>query len=410
MMRLLRALLGLGQVGVDLYKIARVRFFMIVGFLYFVILIEWAMKYWGFMIVDIMISYALFAITLIISTRPEVIAALEAMEAARAARKARGKTIEPRVPDENYFLLYTAYALQWVSIVSLFVTTLPFGWYLSFGESFLVTFTGLMFISVIAWAAFFKWTKKVYYKRIIIIYAVCGLLVCVWMIVPGSMKYSVTGLDYYGLLGTSETAKALAKAQRKINVKIDEAKAAKIKDIGNKLAGNGDNEDLLTFEERAIWHEAQKEIRDASLPEKLSQLELPSFVKNDSEYVPPPPAPAPAPAPAAQVVSAAPTEAPAPKINISGDWSFDWQDPGTTGFRISQIGTSLSGKSHYSSGEMILTGSVHGTSAEGTWELIGHPAGHLQGRFYITSLTESAGEGKWVHNDGHTTRLIIKKV
>jgi hypothetical protein len=111
----------------------------------------------------------------------------------------------------------------------------------------------------------------------------------------------------------------------------------------------------------------------------------------------------------AQVVTAAP-EPPAPKINISGDWNFDWEDPGQTGFRISQIGTNLSGKSHYRPGEMILTGSINGTSGEGTWELIGHPSGHLQGRFYITSLTDSAGEGKWIHNDGHTTRLTMRKI
>lgn len=123
------------------------------------------------------------------------------------------------------------------------------------------------------------------------------------------------------------------------------------------------------------------------------------------------PAPAPAPAPIAQITAEAPTaETPVPKINISGDWSFDWGDPGSTGFRISHVGTSLSGKSNYNPGEMILKGFANGTSGEGTWELIGHPAGHLQGRFYITSLTDSAGEGTWVHNDGHTTRMIMKRI
>lgn len=120
------------------------------------------------------------------------------------------------------------------------------------------------------------------------------------------------------------------------------------------------------------------------------------------------PVTAPAPTPMPTQVVAAPAPLP-PSINISGDWSFDWQDPGITGFRISQIGTSLSGKSNYSPGEMIIRGSTNGSSGEGTWELIGHPAGHQQGRFYITSLTESVGEGTWVHNDGHTTRLIMKK-
>lgn len=124
----------------------------------------------------------------------------------------------------------------------------------------------------------------------------------------------------------------------------------------------------------------------------------------------PTPTPAPTPAPPAQV-AATPEPVPAPKINISGDWSFDWGNTPSE-FRISHVGNSFSGKSNYNPGVMVVKGSVIGNCVDGTWELIGSPSGHFQGEFHITSLNETAGEGLWItyENGPPSSRLIINKI
>lgn len=413
MIRFLQALLGLGQAGVNLYMIARARFFVTTAFLFLLILFEWMLNYWGFIAPNIIITFALFIITIVLWTRPEIIVLMEAMETARTARKAGGATVEPRVPNENYFLFYLAYVLLWASIVSMFVTTLPFGWYLSFSEAFVVTFVGLMFISVIAWTAFFKWTKVVYYKRIIMTYAICGLLICVWMIIPGSIKYWATGIEFYGAAGTSESAKAMAKTDHKIKVKVDKDKAKRIKEIGNIIAENGGSENSLSFEEKAIWHEAQKEVKDASLPKKLSQIELPSFGKKDFEYVPPPPVPMAAPATNAMKAES-PEEKPTSWIQMAGKYQV-CLNGACNEFELWKNGQSVTSESFFPRGEGKLVFEAKETSPgklSGSLKQIGHPlARNEEWSFENISCSDISCSGKYTHDKtGGEGNIIIDKM
>jgi hypothetical protein len=283
MRRLLAALRATIGNGYDIFMITRMRFLVTVAFLYLVIMFEWAMKFWGYTLVDVVITTVLmFALGSAVSD-PRIVALAETFEAARALKKEK----KPRSPDYNFLPLYAAYTYQWLCIISMFVTTLPFGWYLSFGESFTYTNIGLLGISVIAWAAFFKWTTKVYYKKIILSWAVCVVLYCTWMVaVPLSVKYAVAPwLEFYGAMGTSETAKETARARWASSKAADEARAEKIKAIGKKLAQNEGDIDKLEKEERALWvsnlekmnkESLQETVRHASSQIDLSQLDLSS--------------------------------------------------------------------------------------------------------------------------------------
>jgi len=415
MKKLFDALFGLSRAGVNVYLIARARFFALVAFGYLLIYFEWMMRYYGHMVVDVIISQILFFAAWFVLTRPEILALAETFELERAARIAKGKVVKPKIQDDNYFLLYTGYVLQWICIVSVFVTTIPFGWYLSFGESFLVTFTAMMFISVIAWGAFYKWTTVVRYKRYILFYATSGLLICVWMIIPGSIKYNIAGSESYGALGTSERAKEFSKANRGIIVATDKANAEEIRRIGKELAKCQGREKCLASinkDDLVLWNETRNELEKESLPSriiaKVSAFSWPKMDfggKAEANYVPP--AAAPVPAPAINTANELPQKTAVQEI--AGIWQFDWRGKTPTEFLITQKGKMFSGISEYADGSRMLL-DIDRTGPDtfhGKWEIIGLPQ-KLSGSFDVT-IEGSTGSGKWYHNAGNSTTLTISR-
>lgn len=165
---------------------------------------------------------------------------------------------------------------------------------------------------------------------------------------------------------------------------------------------------LATIVLAFYFHFYPVEMKGMAINTTIPDISAPSLTSAPPQA--PAHAPAPTLAPAVQV-AAAPEPVPAPKINISGDWSFDWGNTPSE-FRISHVGNSFSGKSNYDPGVMVVKGSVTGNCVDGTWELIGNPSGHFQGEFHITSLDETAGEGSWItyENGPPSSRLIINKI
>lgn len=245
------ALLGLENAGVDVYQNVRSRFFITVTGLLLLIIFEWMMNYWGYLAINAVIYFVLLGLTVYLWSHPTVIAGMSALE------KASGEK----------FAAYLAYAILWSSIASMFLVTLPFGWYLSFKEAFWLFLVGMIFLSAIGWMAFNGWFKTTIYKKVITTYAVIGFLVCAWILIPASFKYYLTGMDFYGPAGTSETAKAFAKAKRSISIKEDQASAEVLKGILGRIEKDGKLGDL-TPKEKEIWEKAKED----NLPNKLSSV------------------------------------------------------------------------------------------------------------------------------------------
>jgi len=249
--RLFKALLGLGSASVDAYQNVRSRFFGIVAGLFLLLIFEWMMNYWGYLAINAVLYFILLALTVWLWSHPKVIAGMSLLE---------------KVSEEK-FAAYLAYIILWLSIVSMFLATLPFGWYLSFREAFGLFLFGMVFLSAIGWMAFHGWFKTTMYKRVITSYAVIGFLVCVWILIPASFKYWLTGMNFYGPAGTSETAKAFAKIKRSISIKEDQLNASVLKKILTRIEKDG-KVGNLTKEEKEIWEKAEKD----NLPSKLGNI------------------------------------------------------------------------------------------------------------------------------------------
>ena len=279
------ALSGTARAGYDTYMVTRAKLLMTIVFVYVLIIFEMRMKFLGYTLVDIFITTAVFFATLVITFDPRVAALAEAFEIFHAKRE---KTASRRDPDHNYLLLYEAYVLQWTSIISMFVIILPFGWYLSFTEAFMYTMVGLLCISVIAWAAFFHWTTKVYYKKVILTAAVCGLVYSAWMIVvPLSFKnWIAPGMNFYGAAGTSETAKEVARTKWAAGKASDNKTAKEVRDeIKDELVKKCQGEEsCLSADKRARWRKINAEVDGESLYATAkyagSQIDLSSLEKS----------------------------------------------------------------------------------------------------------------------------------
>jgi len=269
MFGLLTTLLGgLRDVGPDAIRIIRARIFGMIISLFIIILFAWMMSYLGHLMIDVAIWIGISLMTIWYIFSPEVEAAIATIEVFRGAveRIIHGKGTDAdkalAKPVRAYYLVIPGYILFWTSIIMMFITTVPFGWYLSFSDSLYYLLVGLMFISVIAWASFFKWTKRPFYKKVIATYAIVGLIVVVWIFVPGSMKKAVFGSDGYGAFGTSETKKALAKVNRMLEKAKDEDTAEKILDIGKRKAEGKE----LTPEETRFWENEQAKYDQETIP------------------------------------------------------------------------------------------------------------------------------------------------
>jgi hypothetical protein len=245
---LFEALLKLESAGEDAYKNVRSRFFIIMITLFPLIIFEWVMNYFGFLAVNAVIYFILFVLTMYVWSHPKVVIGMAVLEKA----------------NKEKFAAYLAYVILWLSIVSMFLATLPFGWYLSFREAFGLFLIGMVFLSAIGWMAFHGWFKTTIYKKVITRYAVIGFLVCVWILIPASFKYWATGIDFYGSAGTSETAKAFAKAKRSMSIKEDETNARALKAVTDRIKENGKVD--LTKDEKKLWEKLEKD----NLPNKLS--------------------------------------------------------------------------------------------------------------------------------------------
>jgi hypothetical protein len=252
---LFKALLGLGDASVDAYKNVRARFFVIIAGLFLLILFEWMLNYWGYLEVNAVIYFILLGLTVYLWSHPTV---------------AIGMTTLEKVSEEK-FAAYLAYVVLWLSIVSMFLATLPFGWYLSFREAFGLFLIGMVFLSAIGWMAFHGWFKTTLYKKIITRYAIIGFLVVVWILIPTSFKFWLTGMDFYGSAGTSETTRVFAKAKYSISIKEDQVSASVLQKVGKHLEKGGKLSDL-SEKERGIWEKAERN----NLPNKLSDI----FSKN----------------------------------------------------------------------------------------------------------------------------------
>lgn len=400
MLRLILSFLGLNLATLDQMRRFHARW-IATGMLLLLglIVVGLTFNYFGLKEVNFFISLFLTLAAIILATRPEPLLAAIAGGIVSGVIK-EPETIRNEVT--RFFKGYmekVGYALLWISIFALFMGFIPIR------ENPWAVMTIATALIIIGFASKLWRKDPVIYQKVIYWYACFVFILSLFSLVTGATYIKYFGFNPKTLLEASDTENsvyeaetAVAKAQEKANVKILKAITKKVK-AGTELSES--EKDFL----RTMQIERDNNTLISRGKEKMSEMSSRSFSSGASAYA----SPAPAPVAMTVVYTPPPVPAPIPTVNISGDWDFNWGDPGTTGFRISQIGNSLSGKSNFHPGEMILKGSVNGTSAEGTWELIGHPAGHLKGRFCIASLTDSAGNGTWTHNDGHTTHLIINR-
>jgi hypothetical protein len=265
-------LFALGGTGVETYLNARARFFKLVGMLFCLIMFQWSMNYWGFQIVNAIIFFVIMGFGVYVYFHPAFAATLLALEKTRE-RKKRLPNEVPTTENTNFFGIYLAFFCLWAAVVSMILVSFPFGWYLPFGEALGYTLVGLIFLSVIGWTSFFKWTTTSVYKRVISAYAIIGFIGIVLVFVPASTKFWLTGWDCYGPLGTSAPAKAVAKAKYKIFMAESEARAEEISRVGNEIARCRGGKDCLESISQAdldLWNGAKNEVSNESLPSKIS--------------------------------------------------------------------------------------------------------------------------------------------
>jgi len=398
MLRILLSFLGLNVATLDQLRRFHARWIATgILLLFALIIIGLVFNYCGLKEANFFISLFLTIVSIILATRPEpILIAITGGIASGIVQEPQTMLDEVKRSLKGY-MKYTGHVLMWISIFALFMGFIPIR---ENPMAVLVIATAIM---VIGFASKLWFDNPIFYQKVIYTYACFILALSLLSLISGATYIKYLGFNPKTLFEASDTENsvyeaeaAIAKAQEKANVKILKAITKKVK-MGTELSES--EKDFL----RTMQIERDNNTLISRGKEKVSEISSHSSSSGSSAYA------SPAPAPTVTTVIVTQPPAPEPTMNISGDWDFDWSDPGTTEFQISQIGTSLSGKSNFHPGEMILTGSINGTSGEGRWELIGHRAGHLQGKFCISSLTDSAGEGTWTHNDGHTTRLIITK-
>jgi hypothetical protein len=204
MRRLLRALAGIGIT--DLNELHNRLWLNIIVSLA-VIFGGIVLNYNGHGIIDVYLFWFLFLTTFYIWSRPEILAILTAIETIRraanlAAANGTNANVDTDGVTKNVIALAPAFALMWLSIVFMFVATLPLSYFMSFGKALTTSLIALLCISVIGWTSFFKWTTTVIYKKVIVAYAAIGLIVCVIQI---PLYFGANAV--YGKAGTSKSAK-----------------------------------------------------------------------------------------------------------------------------------------------------------------------------------------------------------
>lgn len=271
-----------------------------------------ALKYNGHGVIIVYVFWFLYASAIyFFVTTPDIWAILATLEVTR--RVAGGTDVDANGVTNNIIVVAPALTSLWLSIVFMFIASLPLEYFMSLGQAISLTFTALMFITVIGFSAFFKWTTEVYYKKIIVGYAVIGLLVCVIQI-----PLYFTNSAFYGAAGTSKTAIELRRAEHAVKVANDEDLSQDTKDAGEDYKRCKGDENCMSPEHRRVWRTA-KRINGELTPDfskpKAQMISMDIPVKQAPKPNPAPTA-APAPAPEPQ------KESGANKITISGKYSI----------------------------------------------------------------------------------------
>jgi hypothetical protein len=343
MNRLARALAG---IGIDDLNELHNRFWFNIMVSLAAIFGGIVLNYNGHGSVNAYVYWSLFLVTMFIITRPATLAIFAALEAARRAVNLATANGNPNVSTEgvtkNIILLAPTLVFAWLSIVFMFLTILPLSYFMSFGKAVTASLIALMCISVIGWTAVLKWTVTVVYKKVIVGYAVIGLLLCVIQL----PLYFTEGA-LYGKAGTSESAKEFNKMTYAVKEGNDSDFRQKLDGIRAEYIACRGVRSCLSPKAREIADIAEKLTGDSS-PDFSQPItaEYGKKVVQDQKQ---------SPAPSAVPASETQKDSGANKITISGKYKihatmveaakkYGWKNPVETDMQVitsTQKGTTV---------------------------------------------------------------------
>lgn len=364
------------------------------------VLIMVGINYAGYKGINIGISLFLSLVVLTIATRPEpLIAAVIAGLASGAIQRPQTMIQEVRTFLKTFFRSLGD-VIFWISIFGMFLGTVSCA-----GNPRAVATIAIALI-VIGYGSY-RWEMgPVMYKTVIYGYAIFIFLFSLVSLPSHATWMHYAGFDPIGILRTSYEEELLAKIEEEIAKNESEAKIAILKNIKKDLEAKRPLKDW----QETFMKTMQKERGENSIPsrvaEKFSSTSLsPSGDKVDA-YVPPAPMAMPA-----RVTAAAPGKSFEP--NLSGTkWKINYGEGDLLPLDLVQRDNSVEFTVYYKAGgKMVISGNKGADRLySGTWKLIGHPKGYLEGKFNSLHIDTDAGNGKWVSPIGKESDLSISKL